>query len=163
MRSCLKKKTINKKENVGDWLRVDACFNASVSPSLLCKPSSEWDMSSKPALIPGPSRSSEFAPLLQDHTAQPSAPAGLHRADLATDAACHEPLWAIVVDHGAPAAHLPARGHMEPDLGPLGLHPLSPVCASAPASTVQFRAPGCVLTSASSPGHAQWTLKDGAT
>lgn len=121
-------------------------------------------MSSKPVLIPGPSRSSssEVAPLLQGHTAQPSAPAGLHRADLAADTTCHEPLWAAVEGYRAPAAHLPACGHVEPDLGPLGLYPLSQVCATAPASEVQFTAPSCVLAWAPSTGHARWTLKDGA-
>ncbi|XP_077835264.1 thromboxane A2 receptor isoform X1 [Macaca mulatta] len=65
---------------------------------------------------------------------------GLHRPDSAAEPACHEPLRAAVPRHGAAAAHLLARGHVEPDPGPLGVHPVPPRRAPAPAAPPQHPA-----------------------
>ncbi|PNI25095.1 TBXA2R isoform 2, partial [Pan troglodytes] len=65
---------------------------------------------------------------------------GLHRPDSATKPACHEPRRAAVPRHGEGAAHLLARGHLEPDPGPLGVHPVPPRRAPASPASPQHPA-----------------------
>nr|KAF6482314.1 thromboxane A2 receptor [Molossus molossus] len=59
---------------------------------------------------------------------------GLHRPDSAAEPTSHELKRAAVPSHGETATHLPARGHLEPDPGPLGVHPVPPGCDPAPLS-----------------------------
>ncbi|VTJ73454.1 Hypothetical predicted protein [Marmota monax] len=80
------------------------------------------------------------------------AAAGLHRPDGAAEPACHEPGRAAVPGHGAAAAHLPARGHLEPDPGPLGVHPVPPRSAAPPAPAPQRQAQVPLPAAAAGPG-----------
>ncbi|XP_066889565.1 thromboxane A2 receptor isoform X2 [Kogia breviceps] len=68
------------------------------------------------------------------------AAAGLYCPDGAAEPACHEPDWAAVPSHRAAAAYLPARGHLEPDPRPLGVHPVSPGGDPAPPASPQYPA-----------------------
>uniref|UniRef100_A0A2K5MRH7 Thromboxane A2 receptor n=1 Tax=Cercocebus atys TaxID=9531 RepID=A0A2K5MRH7_CERAT len=81
-----------------------------------------------------------LSPLLLGATMASERFLGLHRPDSAAEPACHEPLRAAVPRHGAAAAHLLARGHVEPDPGPLGVHLVPPRRAPAPAASPQHPA-----------------------
>lgn len=66
---------------------------------------------------------------------------GLHRPDSAAEPSSHGPIRAAVPSHGETAAHLRACGHLEPDPGPLGVHPVPPGGDPAPPPWPQCPVP----------------------